>query len=169
MVDKVRESVNGPGMLLFLEPVGNNEFYVQELLMEWCRAFTILSMILSSSLAIRGFRIRSLRMVSMRRRTTERFQIVRAIKREWGREDTDRYTAADPSCPQAIMQFQHGTVVMNSDLSLSLSPFEVDGRQLQSDPCAADTATYTRYNQSETFKVRNPHSQIPQSKPKNRS
>ena len=70
--------------------------------------------------------------------------------------NTDGHTAANPKCPQAIMQFQHGTVVMNSDLSLSLSPFEVDGRQLQSDPCTADTATYTRYNQSETFKVCRP-------------
>ncbi|KAG0649217.1 rot1 [Hyphodiscus hymeniophilus] len=58
---------------------------------------------------------------------------------------------ADPSCPSGIMQFQHGTIVMNTDLSLSLSPFEVDGRQLLSDPCSANTATYTRYNQSETF------------------
>lgn len=51
------------------------------------------------------------------------------------------------------MQFQHGTVVMNSDLSLSLTPFQVDGRQLLSNPCTASTATYTRYNQSETFAV----------------
>ncbi|KAH8656205.1 chaperone for protein-folding within the ER, fungal-domain-containing protein [Tricladium varicosporioides] len=56
----------------------------------------------------------------------------------------------DPSCPQAIMQFQHGTVVLNSNLSLSLTPFAVDGRQLQSNPCTSSTmATYTRYNQSE--------------------
>ncbi|KAF4630559.1 hypothetical protein G7Y89_g7576 [Cudoniella acicularis] len=60
----------------------------------------------------------------------------------------------DPSCPQAILQFQHGTVVENSDLSLSFTPFAVDGRQLQSNPCvSASTATYTRYNQSETMSV----------------
>jgi len=42
---------------------------------------------------------------------------------------------------------------MNSDLSLSLSPFSVDGRQLQSDPCSSTKkSTYTRYNQSETMK-----------------
>ncbi|KAG9234959.1 chaperone for protein-folding within the ER, fungal-domain-containing protein [Amylocarpus encephaloides] len=59
---------------------------------------------------------------------------------------------ANPKCPTGIMQFQHGTVVMNQDLSLSLTPFAVDGRQLQSDPCASTThATYTRYNQSETM------------------
>ncbi|RAL66303.1 hypothetical protein DID88_005973 [Monilinia fructigena] len=32
-----------------------------------------------------------------------------------------------------------------------LSPFSVDGRQLESAPCAASHATYTRYNQSETM------------------
>jgi len=43
---------------------------------------------------------------------------------------------------------------MNEDLSLSLQPFSVDGRQLQSNPCKANNkATYQRYNQSETFKV----------------
>jgi len=51
------------------------------------------------------------------------------------------------------MQFQHGTVVMNADLSLSLSPFSVDGRQLQSNPCSsAKKSVYQRYNQSEVMK-----------------
>lgn len=59
--------------------------------------------------------------------------------------------ATKPSCPQAIMQWQHGTVVENDDGSLSLSPISVDGRQLQSDPCSSSTSTYTRYNQSETM------------------
>ncbi|OWP03466.1 hypothetical protein B2J93_7484 [Marssonina coronariae] len=58
-----------------------------------------------------------------------------------------------PSCPAAIMQFQHGTVVENTDGSLSLTPFSVDGRQLLSDPCEGDKAIYTRYNQSETMKT----------------
>ncbi|RQM07950.1 hypothetical protein DH86_00000828 [Scytalidium sp. 3C] len=56
---------------------------------------------------------------------------------------------SDPKCPQAVMQFQHGTVVMNANLSLTFTPIAVDGRQLQSDPCGGDTATYIRYNQSE--------------------
>ncbi|KAI9054736.1 hypothetical protein LZ554_001887 [Drepanopeziza brunnea f. sp. 'monogermtubi'] len=56
-----------------------------------------------------------------------------------------------PSCPKAIMQFQHGTVVEHANGSLSLTPFSVDGRQLQSAPCASNTSTYTRYNQSETL------------------
>ncbi|KAK2630447.1 hypothetical protein QTJ16_001267 [Diplocarpon rosae] len=59
---------------------------------------------------------------------------------------------AKPSCPAAIMQFQHGTVVENTDGSLSLTPFSVDGRQLLSDPCEGDNAIYTRFNQPETMK-----------------
>ncbi|KAI9640699.1 Reversal of tor2 lethality [Ciborinia camelliae] len=58
---------------------------------------------------------------------------------------------AEPSCVSSIMQWQHGKVVLNSDGSLSLNPFSVDGRQLESAPCIASTATYTRYNQSETM------------------
>ncbi|KAM3076889.1 Reversal of tor2 lethality [Clarireedia jacksonii] len=50
------------------------------------------------------------------------------------------------------MQWQHGTYEENSDGSLTLTPFGVDGRQLLSAPCVANTATYTRYNQSETLK-----------------
>ena len=69
------------------------------------------------------------------------------------REYTDESIATNPACPQAIMQFQHGTVVQNSDNSLSFSPFAVDGRQLQSNPCVSSTSTYTRYNQSETMSV----------------
>jgi hypothetical protein len=72
-------------------------------------------------------------------------------------EYTDSRIASDPKCPQAIMQFQHGTVVMNADLSLSLMPYSVDGRQLQSDPCSElgkkGKAVYQRYNQSETMQV----------------
>ena len=41
----------------------------------------------------------------------------------------------------------------NANGSLSLTPFGVDGRQLLSDPCNNDNAIYTRYNQSELFKV----------------
>jgi hypothetical protein len=63
-------------------------------------------------------------------------------------------TATKPSCPQAIMQFQHGKVTQNEDLSLSLEPFSVDGRQLLSDPCTStENALYTRYNQSEKMAV----------------
>jgi hypothetical protein len=57
-----------------------------------------------------------------------------------------------PKCPQAIMQWQHGTFVENSTGSLILTPFSVDGRQLQSDPCNYKNSIYTRYNQTETIK-----------------
>ncbi|RKF56476.1 Protein rot1 [Erysiphe neolycopersici] len=56
-----------------------------------------------------------------------------------------------PSCPKAILQFQHGKFIENLDGSLTLMPFAVDGRQLLSDPCTKH-AVYTRYNQTETMK-----------------
>lgn len=59
-----------------------------------------------------------------------------------------------PSCPSGIMQWQHGTWVMNANGSLSLTPIAVDGRQLLSSPCQYNNAIYTRYNQSELFQVR---------------
>ncbi|GAB1194323.1 protein rot1 [Aspergillus pseudonomiae] len=59
----------------------------------------------------------------------------------------------DPSCPKGIMQWQHGKFVLNSDGSLELTPIASDGRQLLSDPCSSSVATYTRYNQTETFNV----------------
>lgn len=63
--------------------------------------------------------------------------------------------AQNPSCPKAMMQFQHGTYVLPDNGSIVLTPFAVDGRQLWSDPCAnAKNAVYTRYNQSELYRVR---------------
>ncbi|KHJ33111.1 putative protein rot1 [Erysiphe necator] len=56
-----------------------------------------------------------------------------------------------PSCPKAILQFQHGKFIENLDGSLTLTPFAVDGRQLVSNPCSKH-AVYTRYNQSELMK-----------------
>merc|ERR1712225_233445 len=50
---------------------------------------------------------------------------------------------AEPKCPGAILQFQHGSVVENADGSLDLTPISVDGRQLQSSPCDGDTSTYS--------------------------
>lgn len=61
------------------------------------------------------------------------------------------------------MQWQHGSVVMNDDLSLSMIPISVDGRQLMSDPCVSSgKATYTRYNQTATMAVRCPKFLYPQ-------
>ncbi|BDD56192.1 Reversal of tor2 lethality [Monascus purpureus] len=57
-----------------------------------------------------------------------------------------------PDCPRGIIQWQHGTYSVNSDGTLTLKPIAVDGRQLLSDPCGnQDEATYTRYNQTESF------------------
>jgi hypothetical protein len=92
----------------------------------------------------------------MRSLTTEQSRTVRGkAGRNTRRQHADDVEiATNPSCPQGILQWQHGTVVMNANLSLSLTPFEVDGRQLLSDPCTSSSATYTRYNQSELFMVR---------------
>ncbi|KAI9845285.1 MAG: Reversal of tor2 lethality [Thelocarpon superellum] len=57
----------------------------------------------------------------------------------------------EPSCPQGIMQFQHGTFTKASNGSLVLTPFGVDGRQLLSDPCTYSDSLYTRYNQFELY------------------
>lgn len=51
------------------------------------------------------------------------------------------------------MQWQHGSYVVHVDGSLTLTPIAIDGRQLLSEPCKQDTGQYTRYNNSEHFKV----------------
>lgn len=58
----------------------------------------------------------------------------------------------DPSCPQGIMQWQHGSFEKLGNGSLVLTPIKVDGRQLYSDPCQYKNAVYTRYNTTEMFK-----------------
>ena len=75
----------------------------------------------------------------------------------------------DPSCPEGMLQWQHGTYILvdksttsldtttNQRISsltthLILTPIDVDGRQLLSKPCDGDNALYMRYNQTETFK-----------------
>ncbi|KAK3678284.1 Reversal of tor2 lethality [Recurvomyces mirabilis] len=57
----------------------------------------------------------------------------------------------NPSCPSGIMQWQHGSWVMNTTGSLILTPIAVDGRQLLSSPCQYKNSVYTRYNQSEVM------------------
>jgi hypothetical protein len=57
--------------------VGNEGIRGEEGLILSSRAFTILSMTLLSNLVLRGSRIRSLQMGSMKRHTTEPFRIVR--------------------------------------------------------------------------------------------
>ena len=61
--------------------------------------------------------------------------------------------ATKPECPQGIIQWQHGTFTAPSNGSLVLSPFSVDGRQLLSNPCQFQNSVYTRYHQSELFRV----------------
>lgn len=57
------------------------------------------------------------------------------------------------SCPAAVLIFQHGTYTMGSNGSLVLTPFEVDGRQLLSEPCSdGGVSIYSRYKQVEAFK-----------------
>jgi hypothetical protein len=51
------------------------------------------------------------------------------------------------------MQWQHGSWIQNANGSLTLTPIAVDGRQLMSEPCNGKTGVYTRYNQTELFKV----------------
>ena len=63
------------------------------------------------------------------------------------------FAAKNPSCPQGIIQWQHGTFSAPSNGSLVLTPFGVDGRQLLSNPCQFQNSVYTRYNQSELFRV----------------
>ncbi|KAK7206627.1 protein ROT1 [Myxozyma melibiosi] len=56
-----------------------------------------------------------------------------------------------PGCPTAVLQFQHGEYVLNSNGSISMFPIAVDGRQLYSDPCTSNSSDYTRYSQFELY------------------
>ncbi|KAF2672580.1 hypothetical protein BT63DRAFT_420805 [Microthyrium microscopicum] len=58
----------------------------------------------------------------------------------------------DPSCPSAMLQWQHGSYQKLSNGSLMLEPIAIDGRQLMSDPCHFGNAVYLRYNETETMK-----------------
>lgn len=64
------------------------------------------------------------------------------------------FLAAEPSCPAGLMQWQHGSYVVLANGSLILTPIAVDGRQLLSEPCTEGVGSYTRYNNTEHFKVR---------------
>ncbi|QKX60525.1 uncharacterized protein TRUGW13939_07670 [Talaromyces rugulosus] len=60
---------------------------------------------------------------------------------------------SNPECASGIMQWQHGTYLVQPNGSLVLTPIAVDGRQLLSNPCDGHTAMYSRYNQTEMFKT----------------
>jgi hypothetical protein len=51
------------------------------------------------------------------------------------------------------MQWQHGSYSLEPNGSLVLTPITSDGRQLLSSPCSGGYAQYSRYNQTETFRV----------------
>ena len=51
------------------------------------------------------------------------------------------------------MQWQHGSYVIGSDGSITMTPIAVDGRQLLSQPCQSSHSTYTRYNTTEKMKA----------------
>ncbi|CCE64414.1 hypothetical protein TPHA_0H02100 [Tetrapisispora phaffii CBS 4417] len=60
--------------------------------------------------------------------------------------------AKDPRCPTAVLIFQHGKYEVLTNGTLKLYPFEVDGRQLLSDPCNdGGVSAYTRYSQVGTY------------------
>ncbi|CCH46184.1 putative secreted protein [Wickerhamomyces ciferrii] len=60
--------------------------------------------------------------------------------------------AKNHSCPAAVIIYQHGTYEKLDNGTLVLTPIEVDGRQLLSEPCKdGGVSTYSRYDQVETF------------------
>lgn len=54
-----------------------------------------------------------------------------------------------PSCVSASLFWQHGTWTLNSNNSLTLTPFNGDGRQLTEDRCSSTSTTSSYYYQSE--------------------
>ncbi|PWN91924.1 hypothetical protein FA10DRAFT_265744 [Acaromyces ingoldii] len=63
-----------------------------------------------------------------------------------------------PNCAQAQLIWQHGTFTQNSNGSLTLTPFEGDGRQLVQNGCTQQSQTLISYDQQEYmqgFYVRN--------------
>ncbi|ANZ76414.1 BA75_04292T0 [Komagataella pastoris] len=61
--------------------------------------------------------------------------------------------AKDHHCPTAVLIFQHGTYTELDNGTLVLEPYDVDGRQLLSQPCDdKGISTYSRYNQTEVFR-----------------
>lgn len=52
-----------------------------------------------------------------------------------------------------MLQWQHGQYTVYANGSLILTPIKIDGRQLFSDPCNYDKSIFTRYNQTELYKV----------------
>ncbi|CED82522.1 Chaperone, endoplasmic reticulum protein-folding, fungi [Phaffia rhodozyma] len=55
--------------------------------------------------------------------------------------------ASLPNCIQTVVIWQHGTYTLNTNGSLTLTPFAGDGRIQVQDPCAAVTNVITVYEQ----------------------
>lgn len=69
-----------------------------------------------------------------------------------------RFSATHPNCAQAQLIWQHGTFTQNSNGSLTLTPFEGDGRQMVQNGCTQQSQTLISYDQQEYmqgFYVRN--------------
>jgi hypothetical protein len=54
-----------------------------------------------------------------------------------------------PNCIKGIVIFQHGRYELNSNGSITLTPFGKDGRIQVQDPCAPQSNVITLYNQTE--------------------
>lgn len=58
----------------------------------------------------------------------------------------------DPTCPQATIQWQHGSYMQSPSGYMMLVPIAEDGRSVMSDPCSSSKqAILSRYSQNETF------------------
>lgn len=56
------------------------------------------------------------------------------------------------SCPSAVLIYQHGTYETLDNGTIVLTPIDIDGRQLLSQPCKdGGASTYSRYSQKTTF------------------
>jgi len=76
-------------------------------------------------------------------------------------EDADGYfeealyrfvgNGSQPTCITGVMQWQHGTYTLNSNGSITLNPFPMDGRQQVQDMCAAKSNIIQQFNQTTLF------------------
>lgn len=58
-------------------------------------------------------------------------------------------TAGSPNCAQAQLIWQHGNFSQNANGSLTLTPFQGDGRQMVQNGCTEVSSTVSYYNQEE--------------------
>jgi len=56
-----------------------------------------------------------------------------------------------PTCIVGVVQWQHGTYVINANNSITLNPFASDGRQQVQDMCAAKSNIIQQFNQTTLF------------------